>query len=173
MPRPTLARRAESAWILAALLLLAAAPAAQAANDMVIAKRGPASVNVGDVVTYTLRAFNGGTAPVGPAGSGTGVIVTDAIPAGFALVSPHGGSTPFGLVAVPGGWTCGVPSLTCVYGGAPVPKDSYFPPIPVVVRAVAMGAFQQCANITRMGFTDAFPANNKSCVGVVVKPKLR
>jgi uncharacterized repeat protein (TIGR01451 family) len=49
--------------------------------DLAIAKAGPALVNAGDLVTYTLTASNNGP------GDATGVVVTDSVPAGSTFVS--------------------------------------------------------------------------------------
>lgn len=142
-------------------------------SDLSLRKTGPSSVNIGDTVTYTLTVINNGTQPVGPAGAGVAVFVSDAIPAGFAMVSPQGTASSMSMVSAGGGWTCFSPSITCGYGGAPVPPNSAFPPISIVVRAVAAGSFQQCANVSRMGGTDDIADNNRSCVGVTIRQKPR
>jgi uncharacterized repeat protein (TIGR01451 family) len=151
-------------------------------SDLSIRKTGPTSVNVGDQVTYTLTAFNNGTQPVAPAGAGVGAIVTDAIPAGFSLVSPQASSAGnplglssggVGLVVAGGGWTCFNPTLTCGYGGPPVAPGSAFPPLVVVLQANVAGSFQQCATIRYVGATDQVAANNRSCMGVNIRQRPR
>jgi len=142
-------------------------------SDLSIRKTGPASVNVGDQVTYTLTAFNNGNHPVAPAGAGVGAIVTDAIPAGFSLVSPQASSASQSFVAAGGGWTCFAPTLTCGYNGPPVAPGSAFPPLVVVLQANIAGGFQQCATIRYEGGTDAVAANNRSCIGVNIRQRPR
>lgn len=142
-------------------------------SDLSIRKTGPASVTIGDRVTYTLTAFNNGTQPVAPAGGGVGAIVTDAIPAGFSLVSPQVSSASQSFVAGGGGWSCFAPTLTCGYNGPPVAPGSAFPPLVVVLQANTAGSFQQCAAIRYEGGTDAVAANNRSCVGVIIRQRPR
>ena len=142
-------------------------------SDLSIRKTGPSAVSIGDTATYTLTVFNNGTLPVGPMGAGVGVIVSDAIPAGFAMVSPQGTAASMSLVSAGGGWTCFSPSITCGYGGAPVSPNGAFPPISIVIRATAAGSFQQCANVTRMGGTDDIADNKRSCVGVTIRQRPR
>jgi len=143
-------------------------------SDLGIRKTGPATVYVGDTVTYVLTALNNGTLPAEPSGGGVGIMVSDAIPAGFTLISPQGTSASMSLVSGGGGWICGSPSLTCIYAsGPPVPPNAAFPPIAITVRANTAGVFQQCARVTWQGGTDEVAGNNLSCLGVTIRQKPR
>lgn len=170
---PNITRRIVNRWVCRAAGGGGTGVDVRQRSDLSIRKTGPSSVNIGDTVTYTLTAFNNGTLPVGPMGGGQGVIVSDAIPAGFAMVSPQGTASSMSLVSAGGGWTCGSPLLTCVYGGAPVPPNSAFPPLSIVVRATAAGSFQQCANVARLGGADDIADNNRGCVGVIIRQRPR
>ena len=139
-------------------------------DDLAIRKLGPASVNAGDTVTYSLQVTNLGTQPVAPAGNGAGAIVTDAIPPGFTLVSPQS-TNGSGFSGTSNGWVCFAPTLTCGYGGPAVAPGAAFPPLVIELKATSVGGFQQCASIGYIGKTDAVSTNNKSCVGVTIRPR--
>ncbi|RMI12887.1 DUF11 domain-containing protein [Cellulomonas triticagri] len=92
-------------------------PAAPPSADVRVSKTGPASVDPGGVVTYTITVVNAGPDPA------AGVVVTDTLPAELTGVTASGG----GVVAPPtvtwslGTLAVGATATLTVSGTAPVP----------------------------------------------------
>src|SRR5262249_57481148 len=81
--------------------------------DLTITKTGPASVNLGSSVTYTLTVHNIGTGP----SFGT-ISVTDTLPAGMLS----------GVTASGVGWTCTGTTTVTSTSTTPIPAAGNSPP---------------------------------------------
>jgi uncharacterized repeat protein (TIGR01451 family) len=114
--------------------------------DLALSGGAPASVKVGQAVTYTLTVTNGGT------GGATGVTIIDTLPSGVTFVSATGGVTP-----VNGVLTFSLGSLAVRASGA----------VTVVVTPTAAGSLSDRATV-RMDQADLTPADNALTVGTVV-----
>ena len=95
--------------------------------DLSVEKSGPATATVGESVTYTLTAANGGPSPA------AAVTLVDSLPAGLTFVSASDGGTASGGVVT---W-----SLGDVASGSSVPRT-------VTVRAATAGAQVNVARVT-------------------------
>ncbi|MDP1632746.1 MAG: DUF5979 domain-containing protein [Caulobacter sp.] len=167
-------RRVVNHWICKPPVATEAGFDARRRDDVAIRKTGPTTVNVGDTVSYSLVVTNTGSGPINTAGNGQAIIIHDAIPAGFDLVSPQGTLTAIGNISVGGGWMCGSPTLTCITSTAsPVLPGAAFPPLTIVVKAIRPGSYQQCAGVEWHGGRDSVAGNNRSCVGVTIRPGRR
>ena len=98
---------------------------------------------VGETVTFTVTVANSGPSPA------TGVVVTDALPAGLTLVE----ATPSQGTYVAPAWTIGTLSAT----GPPVT-------LTIVARVTAPGALVNTATITQQTEVDPNGANNSASV---------
>jgi uncharacterized repeat protein (TIGR01451 family) len=99
--------------------------------------------SVGDTVTFTVTVVN-----TGPSAA-TGVVVTDALPAGLTLVSP----TPSQGTYTAPTWSVGTLSET----GTPAT-------LTLVATVTAPGALVQTATVTQQTEVDPNPANNSASV---------
>jgi uncharacterized repeat protein (TIGR01451 family) len=110
--------------------------------DLSITKSGPASVNAGDPIVYSLSVSNGGP------NTASTVVVSDALPNGTTLVSA-GGS----------GWACsGTTTVTCTRATLAVGAA---PGIVVSVTAASPGTLVNSASVTS-ATPDPASANNTS-----------
>ncbi|CAN5793661.1 hypothetical protein BH11GEM1_BH11GEM1_28880 [soil metagenome] len=132
--------------------------------DVSMRKRGPSSMNAGDVATFVLSPNNNGPAPVN---SATGIVVTDALPAIFTVpITANGGSD----------WSCSVVAnvVTCTYVGTALMGPGPLSPITVSAVASQSGTARNCATIALTGTTEASTGDNTDCIAVVVrKPPAR
>ena len=114
--------------------------------DLSITKSGPASVNAGASISYTLAVANAGPA------AATALSVTDTLPSGVTFVSATGT-----------GWTCtnaGNVSVTCTRPS--LASGASAPNITVVVTAPAQGGSAVNTAAVTATTPDPTPANNTS-----------
>ncbi|MCI0437240.1 MAG: Ig-like domain-containing protein [Gemmatimonadetes bacterium] len=117
--------------------------------DLTVSKTGPASVNAGDIVSYTVTVNNIGTADA------TGVVVTDTLPSNAAFLDATGSPSQSGNVL---SW----PSQTIAASGS----VSYT----VRVTAPVTAATLRNAAAATTTATDANTGNNHSFVNTNVVP---
>jgi uncharacterized repeat protein (TIGR01451 family) len=124
-------------------------PVLEAADLALAAAPTPGTVRIGDSVTYTLTVTNGGTFPA------TGVILTDALPAGTTLIS----ATPSeGTAARSGG------AVTASLGGLDPGTSAT---LTIVVRANAAGSAVNTAKVVA-DFADPTPSDDSATQAVTV-----
>ena len=117
---------------------------APAADVLVVKNVDRSDVLVGETVTFTVRAINRGPSPA------TGVVITDALPAGLTLITP----TPSQGTYAGGVWTVG--SLA-----APAVAT-----LTLVARVDATGALVNNAAVTAQTEADPDPLNNSDAASV-------
>ena len=117
---------------------------APAADVLVVKNVDRSNVLVGETVTFTVRAINRGPSPA------TGVVITDALPAGLTLITP----TPSQGTYAGGVWTVG--SLA-----APAVAT-----LTLVARVDAAGALVNNAAVTAQDQADPDPLNNSDAASV-------
>ena len=117
---------------------------APAADVLVVKNVDRSEVLVGETVTFTVRAINRGPSPA------TGVVITDALPAGLTLITP----TPSQGTYAGGVWTVG--SLA-----APAVAT-----LTLVARVDATGALVNNAAVTAQTEADPDPLNNSDAASV-------
>jgi uncharacterized repeat protein (TIGR01451 family) len=125
--------------------------------DLKLLMNGPATVNAGAPLSYTIDVSNLGPDPT----SGT-ITVADTLPAGVTGASGSGG-----------GWSCGAPSGGVITCTTPGPLASG-PPLPTLI--MAMTAPVVTGNITNSAtvsdsIADANPSNNTASVTTNVGPQ--
>ena len=128
--------------------------------DVGIRKTGPGPLSVGQTGTFTLGMINIGPSPVSAA---SGVVVTDILPSNFTTpVTASGGPN----------WTCTVTGLTveCHYVGPAVGPGQPLPPITITAVASKPGEDKNCARIGLTAGPDVKPADNDSCIPVIITP---
>ena len=118
--------------------------AAPAADVVVLKNVDRSEVLVGESVTFTVRAINRGPSPA------TGVVITDALPAGLTFITP----TPSQGTYAAGVWTVG--SLA-----APAVAT-----LTLVAQVDATGALVNNAAVTAQDQADPDPLNNSDAASV-------
>jgi uncharacterized repeat protein (TIGR01451 family) len=127
---------------------------ARTCADLSVVKTGPATGHVGQAITYSIAARNGGP------GTATGVTVTDSLPknAGFGSVSSSQG-------------TCAPrPKQLTVVCNLGTMANGSTATITLVVKPTTKGSFTDTATIAATSPTDQNPANNSSSVTTQVSP---
>jgi uncharacterized repeat protein (TIGR01451 family) len=122
-------------------------PIAQA--DLEIDKTGPASVNAGDTIAYTLTVANNGPS------SASGIVVRDSLPAGVTFASASSGGVASGNVVTWSGLSLANAAST-----------------QLTVRALAPLVGGTLTNVARVTASTADPdaSNNRSTVNTTVVP---
>ncbi len=117
--------------------------------DVAVGKTGPATVNAGDIVTYTVSVSNVGTADA------TGVVVTDTLPSNATFLDATGSPTQNGNVL---SW----PAQTLAAGGS----VNYTVRVTAPVTAATLVNAAAAISTT----SDANPGNNWARVTTTVVP---
>jgi uncharacterized repeat protein (TIGR01451 family) len=132
--------------------------------DIRVTKAGPAAVDIGDTITYTLHIENVGTGEGGEAA--LNVQLSDPLPSNTTFVSlTQDGGTPADSCSTPS--VNGTGTVTCTF---PVLANGAFADFTLVIRA---GDTTSITN-TVSGTTDSLdfnPANNTASVTTTVNPR--
>jgi len=137
-------------------------PGGEEGYDIGIRKVGPGPVPVGQSATFVLHPFNTGPSSVN---SGSGVVVTDTLPANFTAPVTAVGAGPT--------WVCTVVGrvVACSYGGPSVGAQQAFPTIAITATAGQEGGYRNCTQINLNGAVDTNPQDNRDCRSYTVSPR--
>jgi len=156
--------RAVLAFLLSTACLLAPAAAWGLSSDLTVVKSGPATVNAGNNITYTIQVTNHGPDPALNAG------MSDGVPAGTTFVSAVTDPT-YACTLPPVG---GTGAITCGNGSMAVNAVANFTMVVHVPASTAPGT--SIGNVASVGSgnTDPAPGDENSAVftSVVAAPDL-
>ena len=125
------------------------------ADLMVVKTADPSTVDVGELVTFSLTVANAGPATAASA------VVTDTLPPDFSYVSDDGSCD-----------TSGLPAIVCALGDLPPGAMSK---VEIVASAEIGAAGQSRTNVARVGLgsgADADPSNDEDDAEVDVRPRV-
>ncbi len=133
-------------------------PPAGGKYDVGVRKSGPATLVSGQTGTWTLSTINTGPSTVSV---GSGVTVVDTLPANL--------TAPITASGAPN-WVCTVSGhiVTCAYVGSPVAPGHAMSPISITAVGGRADGGKNCAWINVKADADSRPADNGSCVEIIV-----